>query len=277
MMMQEMLEKVRLALDEDLGSRGDLTSQALFTREDRGEGFFVMRESGRVAGLPVASCVFQLLDRQVDFRPLVYEGEDVEGGTRLIRVSGPLLSILEGERTALNFLQRLSGIATLTAAFVRLAAPYGVEIRDTRKTTPGLRALEKYAVGVGGGVNHRMGLYDAVLIKDNHIRAVGGVEMALRLVRQEYGNAFPVEVEVQDLEQLKEALEAGAETIMLDNMDTDAMKEAVRITAGQARLEASGGITLERVEEVASTGVDFISVGALTHSFRSLDIALDLE
>ncbi len=274
--MREVLEAVRLALDEDLGTRGDLTSQALFTREDRGEGFLVMREKGRVAGLPVASSVFRLLDQQVAFQPLVSEGDEVEPDTRLARVEGPLLPILEGERTALNFLQRLSGIATLTAAFVRLAAPYGVEIRDTRKTTPGLRSLEKYAVRIGGGVNHRMGLYDAVLVKDNHIRAVGGVGMALRLVRQEYGESFPVEVEVQDLEQLEEALAAGADTIMLDNMDTGMMREAVRITAGRARLEASGGITLDRVEEVASTGVDFISVGALTHSFRSLDIALDL-
>jgi len=277
MLLREMMEAVRLALDEDLGSRGDITSRALLTPEDRGGGHFIMRDGGRVAGLPVASCVFRLLDPRVAFTPLVSEGEEVGEGTLLARVEGPLLPILEGERTALNFLQRLSGIATLTAAFVRRAAPYGVEIRDTRKTTPGLRVLEKYAVRVGGGVNHRMGLFDAVLIKDNHIRAVGGVEMALRLVREEYGSSLPVEVEAQDLKQVREALEAGAETIMLDNMDTSTMREAVRLVAKRARLEASGGITLERLEEVAATGVDYISVGALTHSFRSLDIALELE
>lgn len=277
MLQREMMEAVRLALDEDMGGRGDITSQALLTPEDRGSGHFILRDKGRVAGLPVASCVFRLLDPRVTFTPLVSEGEEAGEGTLLARVEGPLLPILEGERTALNFLQRLSGIATLTAAYVRRAAPYGARIRDTRKTTPGLRVLEKYAVRVGGGLNHRRGLFDAVLIKDNHIRAVGGVEMALRLVRREYGHEYPVEVEVQDLEQLRQALDGGAETVMLDNMEVELVREAVRLTAGRARLEASGNITLDKVEEVAATGVDFISVGALTHSFRSLDIALDLE
>ncbi len=276
MLMREMMEAVRLALDEDRGGKGDITSRSLLTPEDRGGGHFIAREEGRVAGLPVASCVFRLLDPRVVFTALVSEGDEVRGDTPLARVEGPLLPVLEGERTALNFLQRLSGIATLTAAYVRRAAPYGVDICDTRKTTPGLRVLEKYAVRVGGGVNHRMGLYDAVLIKDNHIRAVGSLKMALQLVREEHGDGVPLEVEVQDLEQLREALEGGAEVIMLDNMDVGTMREAVRMTAGRARLEASGGITLERVEEVAATGVDRISVGALTHSYRSLDIALDL-
>lgn len=274
-MKREYLETVRLALDEDLRSEGDLTSRALFTREDRAEGFFLLKEDGRVAGLPVAAAVFHLLNRDVAFQPLVSEGDDLEAGTRLARIEGPVLPILEGERTALNFLQRLSGIATLTNLYVRRAAPFGVAIKDTRKTTPGLRHLEKYAVRVGGGTNHRMGLYDAVLIKDNHIRAIGGVEMALRLMREEYGDTYPVEIEVSDLAELEEAIDGGARVVMLDNMDTERMREAVRLAAGRVKLEVSGGVTLERVEEIAATGVDFISVGALTHSCPALDIALD--
>ncbi len=274
-MKREYLETVRLALDEDLRSEGDLTSRALFTREDRAEGFFLLKEDGRVAGLPVAAAVFHLLNRDVAFQPLVSEGDDLEAGTRLARIEGPVLPILEGERTALNFLQRLSGIATLTNLYVRRAAPFGVAIKDTRKTTPGLRHLEKYAVRVGGGTNHRMGLYDAVLIKDNHIHAIGGVEMALRLVREEYGDTYPVEIEVGGLDELEEAIDGGARVVMLDNMDTERMREAVRLAAGRVKLEVSGGVTLERVEEIAATGVDFISVGALTHSCPALDIALD--
>jgi nicotinate-nucleotide pyrophosphorylase (carboxylating) len=272
---REYLEAVRLALDEDLRSEGDITSRALFTREDRAEGFFLLKEDGRVAGLPVAAAVFHLLHREVAFQPLVSEGDDLEAGTRLARIEGPVLPILEGERTALNFLQRLSGIATLTNRYVRRAAPFGVTIKDTRKTTPGLRHLEKYAVRVGGGTNHRMGLYDAVLIKDNHVRAIGGVEMALRLVREEYGETYPVEIEVGGLEELEEAIDGGARVVMLDNMDTERIREAVRLAAGRVKLEVSGGVTLERVEEIAATGVDFISVGALTHSCPALDIALD--
>lgn len=272
---REYLEAVRLALDEDLRSEGDITSRALFTREDRGEGYFLLKQDGRVAGLPVAAAVFHLLNREVAFQPLVSEGDDLEAGIRLARVEGPILPILEGERTALNFLQRLSGIATLTAAYARRAAPYGVAIKDTRKTTPGLRYLEKYAVRVGGGANHRMGLYDAVLVKDNHIRGIGGIEMALRLVREEYGDTFPVEIEVNTLEELEIAVSGGAQVVMLDNMDTGRIREAVRLAAGRVKLEVSGRVTLERVEEIAATGVDFISVGALTHSCPALDIALD--
>ncbi len=274
-MKREYLDTVRLALDEDLRSEGDITSRAMFTSEDRGEGFFLLKQDGRVAGLPVAAAVFHLLNREVAFQALVTEGDDLEAGTRLARVEGSILSILEGERTALNFLQRLSGIATLTSAYARRAAPYGVAIKDTRKTTPGLRYLEKYAVRVGGGANHRMGLYDAVLIKDNHIRGIGGIEMALRLVRNEYGDSLPVEIEVSDLAGLEEAIAGGAQVVMLDNMETEQVREAVRLAGGRVKLEVSGGVTLERVEELAATGVDFISVGALTHSCPALDIALD--
>ncbi len=275
-MKREFLDTVRLALDEDLRSQGDITSRALFTKEDRGEGFFLLKQDGRVAGLPVAAAVFHLLGREVAFSPMVAEGNDLEAGTRLARVEGPILPILEGERTALNFLQRLSGIATLTARYARLAAPYAVDVKDTRKTTPGLRYLEKYAVRIGGGANHRMGLYDAVLIKDNHIRGVGGIEMALRLMKEEYGDSCLVEIEVTNLKELEEAIEGGAQVVMLDNMETAAIKEAVGLAAGRVKLEVSGGVTLERIEEIAATGVDYISVGALTHSCPALDIALDL-
>ena len=275
-MKREYLDTVRLALDEDLRSQGDITSRALFTKEDRGEGFFLLKQDGRVAGLPVAAAVFHLLNREVAFTPMVSEGDDLEAGTRLARVEGPILPILEGERTALNFLQRLSGIATMTARYARRAAPYGVDIKDTRKTTPGLRYLEKYAVRIGGGANHRMGLYDAVLIKDNHIRGVGGIDMALRLMKEEYGDSCLMEIEVTNLKELEEAIEGGAQVVMLDNMETAAIKEAVRLAAGRVKLEVSGGVTLERIEEIAATGVDYISVGALTHSCPALDIALDL-
>jgi nicotinate-nucleotide pyrophosphorylase (carboxylating) len=273
---QQILEIVRVALDEDLRSQGDITSRALFTSQDLGAGDFILKERGKVAGLPVAAAVFQLLDREVKFRSLVSEGDLLEADTVLARVEGPLLSILEGERTALNFLQRLSGIATLTMEYVRRAGPYGVVIKDTRKTTPCLRILEKYAVRVGGGVNHRMGLFDAVLIKDNHIRAIGGITRAVHLVREEYGRDYSVEVEVSNLEELEEAIASGADVVMLDNMEVKEIRKAVEVAAGRVLLEVSGGVTLDRTEEIASTGVDFISVGALTHSARALDISLEI-
>ncbi len=273
---RRMLDAVRIALDEDLAGRGDITSLALFTREDKGSAKILLKEDGKVAGLPVAASVFHLLNREVRFTPQVTEGDMVVGDTVIARVEGALISILEGERTALNFLQRLSGIATMTYEFVKRASPYGVVVRDTRKTAPGLRFLEKYAVRLGGGMNHRMGLYDAVLIKDNHIRAVGGIEMAVRLVREEYGREYPVEVEVDHLGQLEEAIKAGADLLMLDNMEVDDIRKAVEITSGRVPLEVSGRVTLERVEEIAATGVNFVSVGAITHSAPALDISLEI-
>ncbi len=271
-----MLDTVRIALDEDLASKGDITSLALFTREDKGEAKILLKQDGKIAGLPVAASVFHLLDREVRFTPQVTEGDLVASDTVIARVEGALISILEGERTALNFLQRLSGIATMTHEFVRKASPYGVVVRDTRKTAPGLRFLEKYAVRVGGGANHRMGLYDAVLVKDNHIKAVGGIGMAVRLVREEYGGKYPVEVEVDDLDQLEEAISAGADIVMLDNMKLEDIRRAVEITSGRIPLEVSGRVTLERVGEIAATGVNFISVGAITHSAPALDISLEI-
>lgn len=273
---QECLEAVRRALDEDLKSRGDITSRALIPPDARGRAGIILREEGVVAGLPLASMVFRLLDGKVNFQPLVSDGDLLPAASELAVVEGPVLAILEGERTALNFLQRLSGIATLTKKYVSMAAPRGAQILDTRKTTPGLRSLEKYAVRAGGGKNHRLGLYDAVLIKDNHIAVVGGVGRAVERAREVVGDEVQVEVEVESLEGMEEAIAAGADIVMLDNMSVEETRRAVEANGGRVRLETSGGITLENVEAYSATGVDYISVGALTHSATALDIALEL-
>lgn len=270
------LEAVQRALDEDLGARGDITSEGVVPPGLSVTGRIIVREPGVVAGLPVASIVFRQLDARVIFQPLAGDGERVTAGAEIAVVKGPARAVLEGERTALNFLQRLSGIATLTSRFVELAAAYGVQVRDTRKTTPGLRVLEKYAVRAGGGMNHRMGLYDGVLIKDNHISLVGSAGEAVRRAREALGDEVEVEVEVGSLEELEEVLEVGADTVMLDNMTVEEVREAVRMAGGRVKIEVSGGITLDNLENYASCGVDFVSVGALTHSAKALDIALEL-
>ncbi len=270
------MEAVRRALDEDLRSEGDITSRALIAAGTRGRAVIVLREEGVVAGLPLASMVFRLLDSRINFQSLVSDGDHLPASSEIAAIEGPVTGILEGERAALNFLQRLSGIATLTSRFVSLAHVHGAEILDTRKTTPGMRALEKYAVRAGGGRNHRFGLYDAVLIKDNHEHAVGGVGKAVELAREALGTETMIEVEVQDLAALEEAIRAGADTVMLDNMGVEEVGKAVEMAAGRVRLEASGGIDLDNVAAYAATGVDFISVGAITHSAPALDIALEL-
>ena len=271
------MEAVRKALDEDLQSSGDVTSRALVPPDARGRGRIILREEGVVAGLPLASMAFRLLDNKVNFQPLVNDGDHLPAASEIAVVEGSVLTILEGERTALNFLQRLSGIATLTSRYVAAAAPFGATVLDTRKTTPGLRGLEKYAVRAGGGKNHRFGLYDAVLIKDNHIVAVGGVGKAVESAREAVGEEAGVEVEVQRLADLEEAIQAGADVVMLDNMSVAEIAEAVRNARGRVKLEASGGIGLDNIVAYAETGVDLISVGAITHSARALDIALELE
>ena len=273
---QQCLEAVQRALDEDLQIAGDITSRALIPPDSRGRASIVLRKEGVVAGLPLASMVFRLLDNKVNFQPLAGDGDHLPAGSEIAVVEGPVLAILEGERTALNFLQRLSGIATLTNEYVHRVASHGVDILDTRKTTPGLRPLEKYAVRAGGGKNHRLGLYDAVLIKDSHIAAVGGVGKAVEKARESVGAEKQVEVEVESLDGLEEAITAGADIIMLDNMSVEETRQAVEMAAGRVKLETSGGITLENVEAYAATGVDYISVGALTHSAPALDIALEL-
>jgi nicotinate-nucleotide pyrophosphorylase (carboxylating) len=267
---------VNLALAEDLGRFGDRTSRALIPAEQLGRAAFVARSPGIVAGIPAAAMVCEKLQ----FEPKIADGSRVERGTVIAVVSGSLREILAAERTALNFLQRLSGVATLTRRFVDAVAGTSAKILDTRKTTPGWRLLEKYAVRMGGGINHRLGLHDGILIKDNHLAGLNGdVQRAVFLARSASGNEnFPVEVEVDTLEQLDAALAANADIVLLDNMTTDMMREAVRRrdkTAPFTKLEASGGVNLDTVRGIAETGVDRISVGAITHSATALDIALD--
>ena len=262
-----------LALEEDLGP-GDVTTQALIPPEQRGEAHIRAKERLVVAGLPVAARVFRKLDPEVRFHPQVAEGQEVQPGTVLAALQGPLAPILTGERVALNFLMRLSGIATFTRKMVQAVAGYPVALVDTRKTTPGWRALEKYAVRLGGGANHRFGLYDGVLIKNNHLTAVGSITAAIRQARENTHHLLKIEVEVTDLAGLKEALDAGADIIMLDNLDDATLAQAVKLTGGRALLEASGGMTLERLPKVAATGINLISMGALTHSAPAVDIHL---
>lgn len=271
---------VERALDEDTG-HGDITSEALMPSDVTGRASLLVKERGVLAGIDVAAYVFNRVDSSLKVEILVQDGIAVKPGDIAGTVSGSAISILKAERVALNFLQRLSGIASTTAQYVAETEGTGVKIMDTRKTTPGLRRLEKYAVRAGGGVNHRFHLGDAVLIKDNHIAALRATGLNLKdIVAKACRNTPPgitVEVEVTGVREIQEALEAGPDIIMLDNMSIDDMKQAVRLVQGQARLEASGGITLDNVREVAMTGVDMISTGALTHSYKALDISLEFE
>ena len=230
-----------------------------------------------MAGVDIAGRVFTFLNSNIQFTVQARDGAQLDKQTVIATVAGDARSILAGERLALNLLQHLSGIATQTAHFTALAAPYGARLVDTRKTTPGLRLLEKYAVRVGGGFNHRLGLYDAVLIKDNHIKVAGGIKAALELTKREISHMTKVEIEVEDLAGVEAALAGGADVIMLDNMDCNQMVQAVKLIGGRIPVEASGGITAKTVAAIAATGVDIISVGALTHSVRSLDISLDID
>ena len=261
------------SLKEDIGS-GDLTTQYAVPPEASGEARIFAKQKGVICGLPVAEAVFEVLDPQVQCRRLVAEGAQVEPGCPVFAVSGSLRSILTGERTALNFIQHLSGIATKTAAWVKELEAYPVRLADTRKTTPGLRLLEKYAVLTGGACNHRLALDGGILIKENHIRAAGGISAAVQAIREKAPFTLRIEIEVTTLAELEEALAAQPDLILLDNMDVEMMRRAVEITAGRTLLEASGNITFERLREVAATGVDHISSGALTHSFKSLDLSL---
>jgi len=270
-------DAVSRALREDLGLAGDITSIATIPADQTSAASIVAREPGIVAGLPVAQAVFRAVDSAVAFAAHAGDGDRVEAGAELARVSGATRALLAGERVALNFLGRLSGIATLTARYVDAVSGTRARITCTRKTTPGLRALEKYAVRAGGGVNHRYGLFDGVLIKDNHVAAAGGIGPAVTRARGAAGHMVRVEVEVDTLAQLDEALALGVDAILLDNMSLDELREAVARAGGAAILEASGGVSLDSVAGIAATGVDLISAGALTHSARCLDVALDLR
>lgn len=264
------LSQVAAWLAEDVGDE-DLTTERVIPEEAECRAAILVKERGVMCGLGVAEELFRELDENVRFEALAADGDVVEG--RVALLEGPARPILTGERTALNVLGRLSGIATLTRSFVDAIEGTNPEILDTRKTTPGLRELEKYAVACGGGRNHRFGLYDAILIKDNHLAVAGSITTALERAK---GAGVPVQAEVEDLAGLREALDAGADAILLDNMPPDLMREAVAITAGRATLEASGGVTLDTIRAVAESGVDFISIGALTHSARSLDLSLEV-
>jgi nicotinate-nucleotide pyrophosphorylase (carboxylating) len=265
----------RAALAEDVGG-GDLTTEATVAEDAACTARLLLKEPGVVCGLQAAEAVFHALDPSVSFERFAVDGDRFSQSADLARISGRTRAVLTGERTALNILGRLSGIATLTRRFVDAIDGTGAEILDTRKTTPGLRALEKYAVRCGGGRNHRFGLDDGILVKDNHLRAAGGVRPAVELLHAA-GTGLPIEVEAETLDDVREALAAGAEQILLDNMPPALLREAVELVAGKATLEASGGVSLETVREIAETGVDFISVGALTHSARSLDVSLEVE
>ena len=267
---------VRRALEEDFGRAGDITSDLVVPSERRVKALMRARRPGVIAGLGVAATVFKMVDVAVDARQDVADGSVADPAVALMAVEGPARSILMAERVALNFVGCLSGVATATRALVDAVAGTGARIVCTRKTTPGLRALEKYAVRCGGGFNHRLGLDDAILIKDNHVAAAGGITNAVTRVLAGLGHMAKIEVEVDTLAQLEEALSLGVDTILLDNMGLEDLKRAVAITAGRATLEASGNVTLQTVRAIAETGVDYISSGAITHSAPWLDVALDI-
>lgn len=265
-------EALRRALREDIGA-GDLTSEAVVPADARARGEFVAKEDGVVAGLPFAGRVFALLEPDAGFEQCVSEGAPVARGEVMARVTAGARTVLSGERTALNLVQRLSGIATATAKVVALLEGSQTRVLDTRKTTPGLRALEKYAVRVGGGTNHRSGLYDAVLIKNNHLKFAAPSE-AIRRARAHAPATASVEIEVETLEQLEDALSASPDIVMLDNMSVEMMRRAVEIVHKRARIEVSGNVTAETIPQLRDLGVDYVSMGALTHSARALDISL---
>jgi nicotinate-nucleotide pyrophosphorylase (carboxylating) len=272
---EELMAVVRAALEED-AAFNDITTIATVVSDRRGHAAIVAREAGTIAGVPLAIAVFQLLDSHVAIRVDADDGQRVAAGERVMHLTGDPRALLSGERVALNFLQRLSGISTQTARYVEAVRGTGAQIVDTRKTTPGLRRLEKYAVRAGGGRNHRLDLSGMVMIKDNHLAAVDGdIALAVRRAREFAADGIDVEVECDTIGQVRGAVEAGADIIMLDNMSPEEMREAVALVGGQAMTEASGGITLNTVRKVAETGVDWISVGALTHSVRALDLAME--
>jgi nicotinate-nucleotide pyrophosphorylase (carboxylating) len=269
---------VTRALEEDLGRAGDVTSIATVPEDAAGRAVLAAREPGVIAGLPVVEAAFRRLQRDIALGAHVRDGAAIKAGTKLMTISGNARAILGAERVALNYLGHLSGIATATANFVKRIAHTKARVVCTRKTTPGLRALEKYAVRCGGGHNHRFGLDDAILIKDNHIAVAGGITAVLKRAQAAAGHLVKIEIEVDSLEQLQEVLDVGiADVVMIDNFDLDSMRKAVAMVAGRLAIEASGGITLETAAAIAETGVDYLSSGALTHSVQNLDVGLDIE
>jgi nicotinate-nucleotide pyrophosphorylase (carboxylating) len=271
-------EAVQRALNEDLGRAGDITSIATIPEATQAHAVLIARQAGVIAGLPLAVAVFQKLSPDINIQAHFRDGGTVASGVHVLTISGPARAVLAGERTALNFVGRLSGIATLTSDYVRHTAGTKLRICCTRKTTPGLRALEKYAVRCGGGFNHRFGLDDAILIKDNHVAVAGGVRPVLQRARAHVGHLVKIEIEVDTMAQLREVLDSGlADVVLLDNMDIATLTEAVKLANGRVVLEASGGVTLQSIAKIAKTGVDYVSCGALTHSAPNFDVALDID
>lgn len=270
------LPLVRSALAEDVGS-GDVTTMSLIAQDSFASGVIVAKEPLVVAGVDLAIASFRELEKSIDFSVEVLDGQDGDFFQPLIRIHGPARALLTAERTALNFVQRLSGIATLTAKFVQQVSGTNTKILDTRKTIPGWRVLEKYAVACGGGINHRFGLYDQVMIKDNHLVAVGGnIKKAVKCARENYPK-LKIEVEADTVQQAKTAAESGADIILLDNMSREELSQSIELISGRSKTEASGGITIDTVREIAETGVDYISIGALTHSAPAVDIGFDFD
>lgn len=272
-MLFEIERIVRTALEEDIGL-GDVTTEVTVAAETVARAELVAKEDFTLAGIDVAATVFRTLDREVKFEKLFEDGRRVRRGEVIAWIRGKATILLQGERVALNLLQRMSGIASLTARYVEQVAGTGAVIVDTRKTVPGLRALDKYAVRMGGGRNHRIGLFDGVLIKENHISAAGGITAAIERARLKLPHTLKIEIETRDLQEIQEALDAAADIIMLDNMDCSEMRQGVALIAGRALIEASGGVNLETVRDIAETGVNIISVGALTHSVKAADISM---
>lgn len=267
---------IEYALKEDIGS-GDITTDSIIHGELIAHATMTAKASGIIAGLPVAEFVFRSLNPDIVWNPFVKDGDKIRKGDTIVEIKGSYRALLTGERVALNFLQRMSGIATMTSNYVEAVKEFKTEILDTRKTVPGLRILDKYSVKTGGGTNHRIGLYDMVLIKDNHIKVAGGITNAVDQVRKNSPELIKIEVETTTLEEVREALGKKVDMIMLDNMSTDIMKEAVKIINGRTKVEASGNMTIDRLKEVAATGVDYISIGALTHSVTAMDISMNIE
>jgi nicotinate-nucleotide pyrophosphorylase (carboxylating) len=269
---------VTRALEEDLGRAGDITSTATIPDDLNGRAVVAARKSGTIAGLPLVAAAFRRLSPEIEITPHARDGAVVKAGAKLMTVAGNARALLGAERVALNFLGHLSGIATATAAFATRIAHTKARVVCTRKTTPGLRALEKYAVRCGGGSNHRFGLDDAILIKDNHVAVAGGIKAVLKRAKEAAGHLVKIEIEVDTLDQLKDVLDVGlADVVLIDNFDLDMMRNAVAMVAGRLVIEASGGITLDTAAAIAETGVDYLSSGALTHSVQNLDIGLDIE
>jgi nicotinate-nucleotide pyrophosphorylase (carboxylating) len=274
--LEDIKSVIDYALKEDVGD-GDITTNSVIPLELQAKATMVAKSSGVIAGLAVAEYVFRTLNPDIVWNTFVADGDHVVKGEIILEITGSFRALLTGERLALNFLQRMSGIATMTANYVNELTGYTTKILDTRKTVPGLRILDKYAVAMGGGTNHRIGLFDMVLIKDNHIKIAGGITNAVTQIKKNLPDGIKIEVETTTIAEVKEALTVGVDIIMLDNMTNKTMTECVELIGGRAKVEASGNMTMERLKEVAATGVDFISIGALTHSVTAFDISMNIE